>query len=70
MEGVEHVSEFKYLGCVLAEFGYRRGRGRVADAIKSLVNVMNLELECAIVLHETLLVPVLIYGSETILWKE
>ena len=27
-------------------------------------------LECARVLHETLLVPVLIYGSETMLWEE
>ena len=30
----------------------------------------DLQLECAIVLHETLLVPVLMYGSETMLWKE
>ena len=29
-----------------------------------------LQLECAKVLHETLLVPVLMYVSETILWKE
>ena len=28
------------------------------------------QLECARVLHETLLMPVLIYGSETMLWKE
>ena len=27
-------------------------------------------LECARVLHETLLVPVLMYGSETMIWKE
>ena len=25
---------------------------------------------CALVLHETLLVPLLMYGSETTLWKE
>ena len=31
---------------------------------------MDLQFECARVLHETLLVPILMYGSETILWKE
>ena len=31
---------------------------------------MDLQLECARVLHETLLVPVLMYGSETMLWRE
>ena len=29
-----------------------------------------MELECARVLHETLLVPVLMYCSEAMLWKE
>ena len=43
---------------------------RVAGAIRSLVNARNFQLECARVLHETLLVPVLMYGSETMLWKE
>ena len=43
---------------------------RVASAIRYLVNASDLQIECARVLHETLLVPVLIYGSETILWKE
>ena len=42
----------------------------VADAIRSLVNAKDLELECARVLHKTLLVPVLMYGGETMLWKE
>ena len=72
------VSEFKYLGCVLDESGtdgaeYSRkmvsGR-RVAGAIRSLVNTRSLQLECAIGLHELLLVSVLIYGSETMIWKE
>ena len=44
--------------------------GRVAGAIRSLVSVRGLQLECARVLHETLLVLVLMYGSETMLWKE
>ena len=36
----------------------------------SLVNARDLQLECSRVLHETLLIPVLMYGNETILWKE
>ena len=40
---------------------------RVAVAIRSLVNAKDLQLEYARVLHETLLVPAFIYGSETML---
>ena len=43
---------------------------RVEGAIRSLVSATDLQLECARVLHETLYVPVLMYGSETLLWKE
>ena len=43
---------------------------RVAGAIGSLVNARHLQIECARVLHEKLFVPVLIYGSETLLWKK
>ena len=43
---------------------------RVAGAIRFQVNTWNLQLVCARFLSETLLVPVLVYGSETILWKE
>ena len=46
-----------------------KGRG-VAGTIRSLVNASDLQLKCAKVLHETLLVPVLMYGSETMLWRE
>ena len=45
-------------------------RRRAAGAIRSLVNARDLQVECAKVLHETLFVHVLIYGSETMLWKE
>ena len=71
---MEHVSEFNCLGCVLDESGtdeaecsrkVASGR-RVAGAIRSLVNARSLQLECAKVLHESLLVPVLTYGSDTI----
>ena len=43
---------------------------RVAGAIRSLVNARGLQLECAKVLHDSLLVPVLMYGSETMIWRE
>ena len=43
---------------------------RVASAIRSLVNASYLQFDCARVFHETLLVPVLTHGSETMLWKK
>ena len=46
------------------------GRWQVGGAIRSHVNDRDLLLECAKVLHETLLVSVLMYGSKTTLWKE
>ena len=42
-------------------------RRRVAGVTKSLVNTRDLQLEFARVLHETLLVPVLMYGSENVM---
>ena len=71
----EHVSEFKYLGSVLNESGtdgaecikkVASGRG-VTGAIRSLDNAWDLQLECARVLHGTLIIPVLMYGSEIML---
>ena len=44
----------------------RRGAG----AIWSLVNARGLQLKYARVLHESLLMPILMYGSETMIWKE
>ena len=59
------------LGTDEAECSRMVASGRkVACAIRSLVNVRNFELEFARVLQETMLVPVLMYGSETVLWKE
>ena len=72
---LEHVYEFKYLGCVLDEAGtdgavccrkVASGR-RVAGAIRSLINARDLQIECARVLYDTLLEPVFTYGSETLL---
>ena len=64
----EQVSEFKYFGCILDESGtYDEERcrneaseGRVAGAIRSLVNTMGLQLECVRVLHEAYLIPALL----------
>ena len=64
--------------CVLNESGtdeaecsrkMESGR-RVAGAIRSLVNARSLQLERARVLHESLLVPVITSGSETMIWRE
>ena len=43
---------------------------KVGGAIRSLFNGRDLQIEYARVLYETLLVLVLTYGSETLLWKE
>ena len=63
---LEHVSEFRYLGCVLDESGTNEaersrkvasGRRVVGDI---LVNTRSLQLQCAKVWHESLLGTVLI----------
>ena len=71
------MSGFKYLGCALGESGTDEAEGcrkvksgRVAGDIRSLVSARSLLLECARVFHESLLVSVLIYGSEIKIWKE
>ena len=51
---LEHVSEFKYLGCVLHKLGTNEAecsrkmssKRRVAGAFRSLVIARNLQLEC------------------------
>ena len=60
---LENVSEFKYLGCVLDESGTAEAEcnRKVSGAIRSLVNAKSLQLECASILHESLLVSVLTY---------
>ena len=42
---------------------------RVPGAIRSLVNSKSLQLECAMALHDSLLVPILSFGSETMIWR-
>ena len=65
----------KYLGCESgtdeAECSRKMASGRrVAGGIRSLVNARSLQLECARVLHESLLMPVLTYGSEIMIRKK
>ena len=43
---------------------------KVVGAIRSLVNDRDLQLQCARVLHETLLVAVFMYGSENVMDEE
>ena len=60
---LEQALEFKYFGYVLnepgtgeAECSRKMASGRrVASAIRSLVNVRSLQLECARVVHEALM---------------
>ena len=46
------------------------GMGRKTGGLLSLFHCRMVKLECARVLHESLLVPVLTYGSETMIWRE
>ena len=43
---------------------------RVASSIKSLVNARDLQLQFARALHETLLVPILMYGRDNVMERE
>ena len=64
---LEHVLESKYLGCVLDKSECNRkvaSERRVAFAIRSLVSAWSLHLQCARVLHESLMVPVLTCGRD------
>ena len=44
------------------------GRWRVGGGLQ--VNARSLQLEFARILYESLLVPILTYGSETMMWRE
>ena len=77
VDGIK-CQQFKYLGCVLDESDIVDAKCRtkvasgrkIAGAIRSLVNVKGLQLECARGQHEELLVPVLLYGNEKMIWRE
>ena len=62
---------FEKLGTYEEEYSRKVASGRrVAGAIRSLVNARSLQFECARVLHDSLLVPVLTYGCETMIRRE
>ena len=42
---------------------------KVLGAIMSLVNARSIKLQCARLLHEVVLMPILLYDIETIIWK-
>ena len=44
--------------------------GGKLQVLLGLVNAKSLHLQCARVLHESLLVPVFTYGSDTMIWRE
>ena len=45
-------------------------RRKFCGDTRSLVNTRVLQLECARGLHEELLVPVLLYGCASMIWRE
>ena len=55
---------------VLDESGTDNAKCHRKVASGRKVNARNLQLEYAKMLHETLLMPVLLYGSETLIWRE
>ena len=75
---LENKSEFEFVERVLADSGTDGGEccrkgatGRkVANAIRSLVNAGSLQLECARMLHEALLVSALQHSREKKIWKK
>ena len=44
--------------------------GKVGGAIRSLVNAKGLQFDCSRVLHELLFIPLLLYDSEAMVWRE
>ena len=74
---LEVVKEFGYLGSIVNDKGTdesdcnkRVVNGRkTAGMIRSLVNKRCLSQNCAKILHEKMLVPTLLYGSECMVWK-
>ena len=53
------------------EFCRKEEKGRrVADTIRSLVDATDLKLKYARLFNEALLISILMYGNETLIWKE
>ena len=77
-ERLEVVEVFKYLGSVFEKRGgcendvnQRVIQGKkVGGIVRNLVKRNGLSVECARTIHEVVLVPTLLYGSETVYLKE
>ena len=65
---LEHASEFKYIGCDLDKSG--SGSAKSCWKFANMVSAKRLQLECAKVLHEALLLTVSLYGSETMVKRD
>ena len=66
---LEHVFKFKYLGYVLDESDEAECSRKVVSGKKD-ANAKSMQLECVRILHESLLEPVHMYGSETMIWRK
>ena len=60
------MNQLQMFPSVLGKWRVRKAAG----ATRSLVNVMSQQLECTRMLHEALLMAVLMYVSETMMWRE
>ena len=75
---MKQVSELDYLGCLSyetdtddAECRWKGVSGKKGSgAIRTLANGRDLQYECATMFHEELVVLVLMYGNDTMKWKE
>ncbi|CAK1597415.1 unnamed protein product [Parnassius mnemosyne] len=77
-ELVEQVDEFVYLGCVFSRDGRydkdieRRvnAGNRVNGALHSIVKSQNVSKKARMAIHNAVLVPTLMYGSESWVWQK
>ena len=44
--------------------------GKIVGGTRSSVNARGLQLECTRMLHKAMFLPVLLYASETMIWRE
>ena len=59
------MSEFKYFRCAFTESGTDE-----AECHRKVLSGRRIAGAISLILHESLLMPVLMHGSETMIWKE
>ena len=62
--------ERKVMRCICTRKRKMWSGKEVASAIRPLINVRGLQVECVRVLHEELIIPLLLYNRETMIWRE